>query len=329
MFGEKLQNLPFVVRFSGDAALDQLRDALVKLALRPAPRGNHLDYAGCHGLQGCFRSLDSFQFLSSLSRRLHADHVARTCALVNRKPPIGEKDEAHAIDGASAYIQAMIEYRPDPKNPRHLTPEEARRLDETPIDYSDIPPLGDEFFSQARSVTDDFTEIDWSEWSQNPATDELPAGPLFGEQWVAALLLQMVVHHCATAPADHLDTHNIRANAEALIELSYGGEVEIIDEAGDDITAKLTPRGRALLERLRAGRLVIDWSGLDWSQCPEVESVPGRCSGAWVVKETRVTVQGILDNAGDCSAEEIASEIFPSVPVEIVRRILAFAGVGA
>jgi hypothetical protein len=43
----------------------------------------------------------------------------------------------------------MTDYRLDPKNPRRLTPEEARRLDETPIDYSDIPPLGDEFFSQA------------------------------------------------------------------------------------------------------------------------------------------------------------------------------------
>jgi hypothetical protein len=31
-----------------------------------------------------------------------------------------------------------------------LTPGEARQLDETPIDYSDIPPLGDEFFSRAK-----------------------------------------------------------------------------------------------------------------------------------------------------------------------------------
>jgi hypothetical protein len=37
----------------------------------------------------------------------------------------------------------MIRYRLDPENPRRLTPEEARRLDAAPIDYSDIPPLGD------------------------------------------------------------------------------------------------------------------------------------------------------------------------------------------
>jgi uncharacterized protein (DUF4415 family) len=43
----------------------------------------------------------------------------------------------------------MKRYRLDPKKPKQLTPEEARRLDATPIDYSDIPPLGDEFFSKA------------------------------------------------------------------------------------------------------------------------------------------------------------------------------------
>jgi uncharacterized protein (DUF433 family) len=68
---------------------------------------------------------------------------------------------------------------------------------------------------------------------------------------------------------------------------------------------------------------------IHWSQCPDVESVPDRCSGAWVVKGTRLTVQAILDNADNCSAEEIATEIFEGVTVEQVRRILAFAGVTA
>jgi uncharacterized protein (DUF433 family) len=63
---------------------------------------------------------------------------------------------------------------------------------------------------------------------------------------------------------------------------------------------------------------------IDWSRCPDVESVPGRCSGAWVVKDSRVIVEScILGNAEDCSAEEIA-DMF-EVPVDVVRRILAFA----
>jgi hypothetical protein len=36
---------------------------------------------------------------------------------------------------------------------------------------------------------------------------------------------------------------------------------------------------------------------IDWSQCPDVESVPGRCSGQPVVKRTRLTVDAILNNA--------------------------------
>ena len=28
----------------------------------------------------------------------------------------------------------------------------------------------------------------------------------------------------------------------------------------------------------------------DWSKCPAVESVPGRVSGAWVFKDTRLPV---------------------------------------
>ena len=64
---------------------------------------------------------------------------------------------------------------------------------------------------------------------------------------------------------------------------------------------------------------------MDWSNCPDVERTPGKVSGAWCVKGTRVMVQGILDNAEDgYSAEEIATEIF-ELPVEVVRRILAFA----
>jgi hypothetical protein len=41
-------------------------------------------------------------------------------------------------------------YRVDPKNPLRLTPEQEQRLKKARIDYSDIPPLGDEFFSQAK-----------------------------------------------------------------------------------------------------------------------------------------------------------------------------------
>ncbi len=37
-------------------------------------------------------------------------------------------------------------------------------------------------------------------------------------------------------------------------------------------------------------------SSLDWAQCPAVESVPGKRSGAWVFRDTRTPVSVVFDN---------------------------------
>jgi hypothetical protein len=47
------------------------------------------------------------------------------------------------------------------------------------------------------------------------------------------------------------------------------------------------------------GSLALLWilmTALDWSQCPAVESVPGRVSGAWMFRNSRTPVQLILEN---------------------------------
>jgi len=35
---------------------------------------------------------------------------------------------------------------------------------------------------------------------------------------------------------------------------------------------------------------------LDWSQCPAVESIPGKVSGAWVLRNTRMPISVIFEN---------------------------------
>ncbi|MGB6385409.1 MAG: DUF433 domain-containing protein [Terriglobales bacterium] len=35
---------------------------------------------------------------------------------------------------------------------------------------------------------------------------------------------------------------------------------------------------------------------LNWSQCPAVESIPGKRSGAWVFRDTRTPVSVVFDN---------------------------------
>ena len=37
-------------------------------------------------------------------------------------------------------------------------------------------------------------------------------------------------------------------------------------------------------------------SALDWSKCPAVESIPGKVSGAWLFKNTRLPVSTVFDN---------------------------------
>jgi uncharacterized protein (DUF433 family) len=65
---------------------------------------------------------------------------------------------------------------------------------------------------------------------------------------------------------------------------------------------------------------------IDWSRCPDVESTPDVLSGASVVRGTRVLAQTIIVNVDDgYTAEQIAAERYPSLPVEPARRVIAFA----
>jgi uncharacterized protein (DUF433 family) len=63
---------------------------------------------------------------------------------------------------------------------------------------------------------------------------------------------------------------------------------------------------------------------LDWSQCPAVESIPGKVSGAWVFKDTRMPVSIVFENLeAGATVDEIA-EWFDVTP-EQIREVLDFA----
>ena len=47
----------------------------------------------------------------------------------------------------------------------------------------------------------------------------------------------------------------------------------------------------------------------DWSQCPAVESIPGKVSGAWVFRDTRLPVATVIENLEDLSVEEVMEQI--------------------
>jgi len=64
-------------------------------------------------------------------------------------------------------------------------------------------------------------------------------------------------------------------------------------------------------------------SSLDWSQCPVVESIPGKLSGAWVLRGTRVPVSAIFENLKTSPIEEILENFH--VTRDQVQTVLDFA----
>jgi uncharacterized protein (DUF433 family) len=64
-------------------------------------------------------------------------------------------------------------------------------------------------------------------------------------------------------------------------------------------------------------------AALDWSQCPAVESVPGKRSGAWVFRGTRMPVAAVFENLQDMSIDELSEEF--GVTREQVQAVLQFA----
>jgi uncharacterized protein (DUF433 family) len=63
---------------------------------------------------------------------------------------------------------------------------------------------------------------------------------------------------------------------------------------------------------------------LDWSQCPAVESVPGRLSGAWVFKDTRMPVSAVFENLEAGASIDEVMEWFDVTREQIVA-VLGFA----
>ena len=62
---------------------------------------------------------------------------------------------------------------------------------------------------------------------------------------------------------------------------------------------------------------------IDWSQCPAVESVPGKVSGAWVFKGTRLPIKALFDNLASGASVADFLEWFDANEAQ-VREVLEF-----
>jgi uncharacterized protein (DUF433 family) len=64
---------------------------------------------------------------------------------------------------------------------------------------------------------------------------------------------------------------------------------------------------------------------LDWSQCSAVESIPGKVSGAWVLKGTRMPVSAIFENLEAGANIDNIMEWYDGLDREQVKAVIEFA----
>lgn len=65
-------------------------------------------------------------------------------------------------------------------------------------------------------------------------------------------------------------------------------------------------------------------ANLDWSQYPAVESVPGKVSGAWVLKGTRMPVSAIFENLEAGANLEDLMQWYDGLDREQVKAVIEF-----
>ena len=63
---------------------------------------------------------------------------------------------------------------------------------------------------------------------------------------------------------------------------------------------------------------------LDWSKCPAVESVPGKVSGTWVFRGTRIPVAAVFENLEDDLTIDEVVALFDGLTREQVKAVLEF-----
>jgi uncharacterized protein (DUF433 family) len=66
-------------------------------------------------------------------------------------------------------------------------------------------------------------------------------------------------------------------------------------------------------------------ANLDWSECPEVESVPGKVSGAWVLRGTRMPVSAIFENIEAGANIDDIMEWFDGLDRAQIKAVIEFA----
>jgi uncharacterized protein (DUF433 family) len=105
--------------------------------------------------------------------------------------------------------------------------------------------------------------------------------------------------------------------------------IELPDEQAAALKAKAAAKGLSLeswFQKLaESGTDADSVVTLDWSQCPAVESVPGKVGGAWVFKDTRMPVSAVFENLEDGVSIDELIALYDGLTREQIQAVLDFA----
>src|SRR5262249_34956496 len=65
-------------------------------------------------------------------------------------------------------------------------------------------------------------------------------------------------------------------------------------------------------------------SAINWADCPAVESMPGKLSGAWVLKGTRMPVSAIFENLEAGASLDQIMEWYDGLDRDQVKAVIEF-----
>lgn len=103
--------------------------------------------------------------------------------------------------------------------------------------------------------------------------------------------------------------------------------IHIPDDQAAALTAQAAAQGFTLEDWIR--KIATDpsarMSSIEWSQCSAVESVPGKVSGAWVLKNTRMPVSAIFENLEAGASIDDIMEWFRGLDRAQVQEVIEFA----
>lgn len=104
--------------------------------------------------------------------------------------------------------------------------------------------------------------------------------------------------------------------------------IELPDDQAAALKAKAAEQGLSLeawFKKLAESDSGASTIALDWSQCAVVESVPGKVSGAWVLKGTRMPVSAIFANLETGASIDDIMQWYDGLDREQVKSVIEFA----